>query len=561
MPSPVVRAERTMTEPTDLIVALFENGGIDTVFGFPCEQMDPYYSSLADSSLRHVLARSEASAALMADGYARANRTVGVVDGVGGPGAAYIGAGLCEAAGASSPVLALTGDNERGIRGREVIQDADNEAILAPHAEATFDAESADRAVEAVRAAVRRMTTGVPKPAHVNLPGDVFDDEPTGDPPAAVSLSYPRDRPEPSADRLAAVVDRLDAAERPVVLAGEGVVRAGAAEALTEFADRTDTPVVTSINGKGAVPETEPFALGVAGRWGFCEVANDALEAADLVVGLGTRFSDLTTVGWSLVDDDADVVHVDLDRAWLGRNYDPDVAIQADLRATVEALLEAVDADDFADRRERIETLADERAAWRESHAEDLHSDDAPIAPARVVDELNDRIPADGILVSATSYSGFFTGAFYEVEQPGLGYLQARGSDGINVCLPQALGVQAARPDTPVVALSGDGGIGYHIADLETAAREGFPVTVVVLNNDGLGSSTASQIGTDNFQLSTDFDPSVDYATVAEGLGCHGETVESVETLESELAAALDREAPTLLDVQVDPYAVPPVLV
>lgn len=259
--------------------------------------------------------------------------------------------------------------------------------------------------------------------------------------------------------------------------------------------------------------------------------------------------------------EEADVVHVDLDRTWLGRNYDADVAIQADLRATLEALLARVDPATYADRAARIESLAADRTEWRAGYEADLRSDDEPIAPARVVDELNDRVPADGVLVSATSYAGFFTGAFYEVERAGFGYLQARGSDGINACLPQALGVQAARPETPVVALTGDAGLGYHVADLETAVREDFPVTVVVLNNDGLGSSTASQIGADNFQLSVDFHPDVSYATVAEGLGCRGVEVETVDTLEDELSAAIDRDAPTLLDVQVDPYAVPPVLV
>jgi acetolactate synthase-1/2/3 large subunit len=549
-----------MTGTTDEIVELFEAGGIDTVFGFPCEQMDPYYSSLADSSLRHVLGRSEASAALMADGYARANRTVGVVDGVGGPGAAYMSAGLCEADGASSPVLALTGDNERDIRGREVIQDGDNEAILGPHAEVTFDAESGDRAVEAVESALRQMTTGVPKPAHVNLPGDVFEAE-TDYSPGTVEASYPTDRPAPNPERVAATLDRLDAAETPVVLAGEGVIRADASEALAEFADLTNTPVVTSINGKGAVAETEPYALGVAGRWGFCETANDALEAADLVVGLGTRFSDLTTVGWSLLDEDADIVHVDLDRAWLGKNYAADVAIQADVRATLRALNDCIAPDDYADRTDRIESLDADRTEWWASHEGDLRSDAEPVAPARVIDELNESIPTEGILVSATSYSGFFSGAFYEVEEPGLGYLQARGSDGINVCLPQALGVQLARPDTPVVALSGDGGIGYHIADLETAAREKLPLTVVVLNNDGLGSSKASQIGTDNFQLSTDFHEGVDYAAIARGFGCRGETVATPEELTEALPEAIASDDPTLLDVQVDPFAVPPILV
>ncbi len=550
-----------MTDPTDQIITLFERGGIDTVFGFPCEQMDPYYSSLAESSLRHVLARSETSAALMADGYARANRTVGVVDGVGGPGAAYLSAGLCEAAGASSPVLALTGDNERDIRGREVIQDADNEAIMSPHTTFTFDAESADRAVEAIETAIRQMLTGVPKPAHVNLPGDIFDEPCTYETASEITATYPLDRPEPNAARVTDLLERLQSAERPIILAGEGVIRADASEELTRFAQQTHTPVVTSINGKGAVAETDPFALGVAGRWGFCTVANDALADADLVVGMGTRFSDLTTVGWSQISDDAAIVHIDLDRRWLGRNYDVDLPIQADLRATLRTLLDGLDATPYASRARRIESLADDRAVWRRNHEDDLGSDAVPVAPARVIAALNEVIPADGILVSATSYSGFFSGAFYEVETPGLGYLQARGSDGINVCLPQALGVKLARPDTPVVALTGDGGIGYHIADLETASRETLPVTIVVLNNDGLGSSKASQIGTANFQLSTDFRAGVDYAAIARGFGCRGVHIETPDELLEALPVAIESDEPTLLDVQVDPYAVPPVLV
>ena len=544
---------------TDTIVALFETSGIDTVFGFPCEQMDPYYSSLNDSSLRHVLGRSEASAALMADGYARAARTVGVVDGVGGPGAAYIGAGLCEADGASSPVLALTGDNERSIRGREVIQDADNEAILEPYTRRTFDPESPDRAVEAVGNAISQMTTGVPGPTHVNLAGDILEDAIDVAVPDCDG-SYPSSRPEPAPSEIEETVDLLAAADRPVILAGEGVVRAEAAADLAALAAKTQTPVVTSINGKGAVPEDEPYALGTAGRWGFCETANDALETADLVIGLGTRFSDLTTVGWSLIDDDADIVHVDLDERWLGANYEPTVAIYADLRATVRALAAATEEDDGAGT-QRIEALAARRAEWRDSHAEALASDATPIKPQRVVGELDRLIPGDGVLVSATSFSGFLSGAFYEVTEPGLGYLQARGSDGINVCLPQALGVQLARPDDTVVALTGDGALGYHVADLETAVREDLPVTVVVLNNDGLGSSEASQIGTDSFELSTNFEPGVNYAQVARGLGCAGTRVDAPGDLADELEAAIARDEPTLLDVKVDPYAMPPILV
>lgn len=549
-----------MTQTTDLIVECFAASGIETVFGFPCEQMDPYYSSLSDSELRHVLARSEASAALMADGFARASGQIGVVDGVGGPGAAYIGAGLCEASGASSPVLALTGGNDRPIRGREVIQDADNEAILEPHTDATFDAESGDRAVEAIESALRQMTTGVPRPIHVNLPGDVLDDDIERE-LLDLDANYPTSRPEPDPAQATAVLDALESASRPVILAGEGVIRAGASEELAAFAEQTRTPVVTSVNGKGAVPETAPYALGTVGRWGFCEPANDALEAADLVVGLGTRFSDLTTVGWTLIGDDTDVVHVDLDPAWLGRNYDPTIAVLADIRATLRQFTEHVDPADFADRAERIDALSAERDAWHEEHVDALTSDDSPVKTQRIIAELNRAIPEEGVLVSATSFAGFFSAAFYEVERAGLGYIQARGSDGINACLPQTLGVQVARPDDTVVALTGDGGVGYHISDLETAVREALPITVVVLNNDGLGSSKASQMATDAFELSTDFEAGVDYAQVARGFGCEAARIDEPDQFVDELDAAIASDAPTLLDVQVDPHTLPPIIV
>ena len=548
-----------MARTTDTIAALFERAGVETVFGFPCEQMDPYYASLDAADVRHVLARSEASAALMADGYARAARRLGVVDGVGGPGAAYLGVGLAEAAGASSPVLALTGGNDTATRGNGVIQDGDNEAILDPFAASTTDAESPDRAVEAVERAMRLSTAGVPGPTHVNLPEDVMREETDREPRTDATADYPQSRPEPDADTVDEVASLVADADRPVVVAGEGVLRAGASDALTEFAETADVPVVTSMNGKGAVAETAPYALGVVGRWGFCQVANDAVADADLVVGVGTRFGELTTVGWSLVPEDVPLVHVDLDPEWLGRNYEPTVAVRADLRAALTAFADAATGD--AARADRVESLAADRRAWREGFADDLTSDDAPVKPQRVMGELNDRVPAEGILVSATSLPGFFSGAFYETERAGLHYLQARGSDGINVCLPQALGVQAARPDTPVVALSGDGGIGYHVADLETAVREDLPVTVVVTNNDSLGSSKMSQMGTYNVDVSTDFHPGVDYAQVARGFGAAGERIEDPDRFGPALSEAIAADEPTLLDVQVDPFAAPPILV
>jgi acetolactate synthase-1/2/3 large subunit len=547
---------------SDDLVGVFERAGIDHVFGFPCEQMEPYYASIAASDVRHVLARSEASAALMADAYARTGDAVGVCDGVGGPGAAYISVGLVEAAGACSPVLALTGDNDSAFRGREVIQDADNEAILDPHVSASYDPEGPDRVVEAAANALREAAGGVPGPTHVNLTEDLLGAD--GDADTAVAAAGatldPASLPVPDEESVAAIADLLADAERPVLLCGEGAVRAEAFEEVHDLAHTAGAPVVTSMNGKGIVAETDPCAAGVAGRWGYCQVANDLLEAADAIVGLGCRFGDLTTVGWSLVPDDAALVHVDLDPHWLGHNYAVDLPVQADARATADRVHAALE-DRAVDPGDRIDEVADEYADWRDSFAGVLESDASPIKPQRVVTELHAATPPETILCSATSFPGFFTGAFYQVREAGPRYLQARGSDGINVCLPHAIGAQVANPDTPVVAVSGDGGIGYHIADLETAAREDLPLTVVVFNNQSLGSSKASMLTNVGVDQSTDFHPEVDYAAVARGFGCEGQVVTEVDELGDALAEAVASDAPTLLDVHVDPNAFPPVLV
>jgi len=546
---------------TDAVVDTFADAGIDTVFGFPCEQMDPYYASLAESDVRHVLARSEASAAMMADGYARTGFRAGVVDGVGGPGAANLGVGLIEASGASSPVVAVTGDNSRHTRGREVIQDADNGAILDPHVAASHDPETPDRAVEAARQAVREAVSGVPSPVHLNLTEDVLAAEidESAVPESSPSAEFPAVRPEPEDDAVAEAAAILEESERPILLAGEGVPRSRARDAVTDLAHALDAPVATSMNGKGAIAETDDHAVGVAGRWGFCEVANDAVGEADAVLALGCRLGELTTVGWSLLAEDAPLVHVDLDPAWLGRTYDADVPIMADVRATAEQLAERVSGDGA--RAERVESLAEARREWFASHEDALESDAGPIEPQRVFREVERRTDDDAIVVSATSFTGFFTGAFYRVREAGVGYLQARGSDGINYCLPQALGAQVANPDTQVVAVSGDGGIGYHIADLETAVREDLPVTVVVANNQSLGSSKISQTASTNTTLSTDFAPETDYAAVARGFGCEAAVVEESADLPDLLGEAVDSDDPWLLDVRVDPYATPPVLV
>ncbi|MFW6448837.1 MAG: thiamine pyrophosphate-binding protein, partial [Halobacteriota archaeon] len=398
-----------------------------------------------------------------------------------------------------------------------------------------------------------------PGPMHVNLPEDVLAGDPEADGPSGSPGRTPAP-PAPDGATVAAVAEHLVDADRPVLLCGEGAVRAGAFEPVRRLARAADAPVVTSMNGKGVVDETADYAAGVAGRWGYCEVANGLLADADLVVGLGCRFGDLTTVGGSQPSAGATVVHVDLDPHWLGRTVDVDVPVLADVRATADRLASALEERPVGPG-DRLEAVADRYATWRSSFASLLESDASPIAPHRIVDELHRATPPSAILVSSTSFPGFFTAAFYQVREPGARYLQARGSDGINCALPQAIGAQLANPDVPVVAVTGDGGLGYHVADLETAARVGAPITVIVFDNQSLGSSKASMLANQGVALSTDFHPEVDYATVAEGFGCTGIAVDEPEAFAAALADAVGADEPTLIDAHIDPNAIPPVLV
>lgn len=544
----------------DKIVDFFETSEISHLFGFPSEQLEPYYASLSGSELRHVLCRSEAAASIMADGYARTSFKVGICDGVGGCGATNLSIGMIEAKGASSPLLVMTGDNARDVRGKEIIQGANNLNILDELTKNSYDPENGERILQSLKQAIKESITGIPSPVHVNICTDILEEQIDSEIKKAPNLKYPAFRPEPDEESVKSAEKILKEAEKPVILSGEGSLRSQAWDEVVKLAEKTHTPVITSMNGKGIIPETNSHSAGVVGKWGCCETANNVIGESDAVLAIGTKLGELTTVGWSNIPEDAKIIHVDLDSEWLGKNYDVDLPIMADIKATISSILDRIDSDDFSDREDRISRISQNKEEWWESNKDDFESDEVPINPARVVSDLYNVFPDDSILVSSTSNSGWFTSAYYRIREPGVKYIQARGSDGINYAFPQALGAKIANPDNPVAVVSGDGGFGYHISELETAVREDLPVTVVLLNNQGLMSSRLSQFANWDTTFSTEFDPDVDYAQIAGGYGCEADLIEDPQNIESALENGLSSDVPTLLDIRVNPDAIPPLI-
>jgi acetolactate synthase I/II/III large subunit len=519
--------------------------------------------ALQHEGIRMILARSEGGATYMADGYARLSGQPGFAYGQYGPGVANVAAALAEAWWARSPVVSLTSSTRTAGRNRFEYQELDQLTINAPVTVFNREVIVAERAApvlrDAIRAALAQPGGG---PAHLEVPTDilrgpveavdVYRDETFG--------TLPPHQADPAAiDRAIAV---LRGASRPVVLAGAGVVQGGAFAELQRFVSASGIPVATTPGGKGAVAETDPGAVGVAGRYSRT-VANQLLAEADAVVVLGSRLGGMATNGYRLPHPEASIIHVDVDGRILGVFRRETVSVLADAGVALNALTDALDASGppppawsawYDEVTRRV-------AAWRESLQREIRAAlGTPIHPVAVLDALGATMAPDDVLVADTGYSAAWTAALLPVRRAGRNYLRAVGSLGWAV--PAALGAQLAAPDRRVVAVTGDGGVGYHLTEMETAARSGIPAVVVVFNNSCLAFEYHEQkLHWDGHVVpsANDFLSGVDYAAAARALGARGERVTSPAELGGAIRRGLDAGEPTLIDVVTDREPLAPV--
>jgi acetolactate synthase-1/2/3 large subunit len=519
-------------------------GGVRAAFGVPGGQTTPYYLALEESPIRHVLMRDERSAAYAADAHARVTGSLGVCDATVGPGATNLVSGLAEAYGSSTPVLAIVADIVRRnvhLRDRGVVSQAlDQRTMFAPVTKwVGYVSEPA--ALNGVLAhAIRLATSGRPGPVVVEIPDDVFRSDEQVEDPWEIELEpedfrVPRHRNTPTADDVTRLTELIAAAERPLVLAGGGVVSSGAAEELTAFAARHGIPVATTMGGKGAIPEGDPWAAGVTGIFGTAR-ANASLQAADLVVAIGCKFSQLVTHSWRSPRRDQRVVHVDIDPQEIGRTHAVVLGICADALETLRMLggeLGQLTASSWV---EELTVVDDLQAG-----------DDDRVRPAEVARAISGALgPRDVLLCDASLASGW--GAqHYVTKFAGRSFLAPRGLAGTGWSGGAAVGARLGLDDDQrLVALAGDGGWGYGLVEVETAARIGAGIVYVILNNAGLGwiKHIQTRIGAQG-SLYGD----VDFAAVARAMGAEGARVAEIGEFRDALAQALGRRGPTVIDV------------
>lgn len=529
--------------------------GAGAIFGMGGFQLLPFYDGMRTLGMTHHLIEDERSGAFAADAQARVTGRPGVCDATLGPGATNLVTALVESLNAGIPMIALVGDTHRDHSWKNMTQEARQIEILRPAVKEVIRIESGKRIPELVRRAYALATSGRPGPVVLSIPEDVSHGEleyGSGEFWAdGATLAAPARRTRPDADAVERAAELLRGAERPLILAGGGVHLSGAYEELAALARAHGVPVTHTLSGKGAIACTEDLSVGLFGR--YSRYANDLIESSNCLIAVGCKLGEIATKRYAIPSPELPLIHLDASAEELGRWARVSVGLWGDAAAGLADLHEAL-GEPVAGRRDAyLREIGERRAAWNESTAPRYASDEQPINMARLIGELNGVIPEDGILVADGGFASHWAGLLYDTKRSGRGFIADRGFASIGYGLPGSLGAQLASPSTPVVGLTGDGGLNMSIGGLETARRAGASFTLVVVNNAASGYVKALQhavYGPESYQSSDLIE--LDYARLAEGFGCHGIRVENPDDLGAALSQALaNTSTPSVVDVVV----------
>lgn len=541
----------------EAMVRMLEAHGVTHMFGLCGDTTLPFYDALArlDHGITHILTRDERHAAYMADGYARVTGKPGICEGPSGGGATYILPGLVEANESSVPILAITTDVSTTARGRYPLTELDQVSMFRPLTKWNTSLDDAGRLPAMMRTAFRAMTTGRPGAVHLALPFDtqkapVDAAEIWADPR---HRSYPAEPagPDPEAIREAAAI--LSKAKSAVAICGGGPVIAGAEPTLALLAALLDLPIATTVSGQGAIAETDPRAVGVVGTNGGVESTRAVVEAADVVLFIGCRAGSVTTERWRSPSPDKTIIHIDSDPMVIGANYPTAVAICADARLALDALVAELEGLSDLNLQNGVERAA---AAWTGKLAafEPLAvSRERPIRPEVVVSELMDLLDDDAVIVADPGTPCPYFSAHYRWRVPGRHFITNRAHGALGFSLAAAMGAQVGRPDKQVLSVMGDGSFGFCCGEFETIVRHKLPIKSIVFSNSVYGWIKAGQdAGFGRRFYNVDFNRT-DHAAVASAFGVKSWTVEDPAAFGSVMKQALEHDGPTLVDVICQP--------
>jgi len=518
--------------------------------------------ALEDLGVTQIAYRTENAGAAMADGFARVTGRAAVVTAQNGPAATLLVPGLAEALKASIPVIALVQEVNRPQADRNAFQELDHFALFSGVAKWIRKPIEPSRIADYVDLAFATATGGRPGPVVLLLPADLLLEEVPAESSRGASLgTFPLDRFMPGPQQLDEAADLLAKAKMPLIIAGGGVHISGASKSLAELQEKARLPVLTTVMGKGAVDESHPLSLGVAGyalgRLSPARHMRNLIQDADVILLVGTRTNQNGTDSWTAYPQAAKYIHIDVDSSEIGRNYEA-LRLVGDARETLAALTQRL-----AGRRAAMADFQRAVATARIRHQEDMQpllgSNQSPIRPERLMADIQSVLTKDTIVVADASYSTLWVACYLRSLTAGMRFITPRGLAGLGWGLPLALGAKAARPKDAVLTVVGDGGFAHVWSELETSRRMNLPVVVIVLNNGVLGyQKDAEDVKFGRHTSACRFAP-VDHALIASACGCRGIRVEAPGDFLPALREALAADVTTVIDVMTDPEAYPPI--
>ncbi|MEA2075630.1 MAG: biosynthetic-type acetolactate synthase large subunit [Euryarchaeota archaeon] len=538
----------------EIVVDELKNEGVEVAFGIPGGVLLDLYEVLyKEDAVRHILMRHEQCAAHAADGYARVSGKTGVCIATSGPGATNLVTGLANASMDSVPVVALTGQVPTAAIGSNAFQEASTFTITMPVTKYNFLVTRTKDLPKVIHNAFYIANTGRKGVVLIDLPKDVLATKAEVDLHPKETFAGYKPNIKPNQVQIKKAVEALVNAERPLILAGGGIISANAAEELRHLAEFLGAPVVTTLMGKGSIPEDHPFSLGMAGMHGRI-YANRAINECDALLAVGTRFSDRLT-GWQLDQfaPDATLIHVDIDAAEINKNIQVDIPIVGDVKLALADIIKWLE-------KKKKTAGGGEKSVWvqriREMHSacEDCIKDvrrEGTSQSDMLIKELNRILDDDTIITTEVGQCQMFAAHYYLTKKPRT-FVSSGGLGTMGFGFPAAIGAKVAAPDKKVVDIAGDGSFLMTCQDLATCVENDIPVVVCIFDNRYLGMVRQWQeLFFEKRYSQTGLGVTPDFVKLAEAFGCYGERVEKPEELKDALHNAFESGKPAVIDMIV----------